>query len=68
MRSALGMPVAQIQRYAQLAQQGDTTVAERLELREAHAAAVTQKLADIAEYLARIRGKIAHYRESEHIV
>lgn len=61
---ATGMPITQIQRYAMLAQQGDTTVAERLEILEAHQAAVAQKLEELQEHLALISGKIAHYRES----
>lgn len=60
---ALGMPIAQIQRYMQLAQQGDATASERLQILERHEAAVTQKLQELHEHLALIRGKIAHYRE-----
>lgn len=60
---ALGMPIAQIQRYTQLAQQGDASVGERLQILERHETAVTQKLQELQEHLALIRGKIAHYRE-----
>lgn len=60
---ALGMPIAQIQRYMLLAQQGEVTVAERLQILERHETAVTLELQELQEHLAMIRRKIAHYRE-----
>src|SRR5215211_8374606 len=35
---AMGMPISQIQRYAILTEQGETTVADRLEILKAHGA------------------------------
>jgi DNA-binding transcriptional MerR regulator len=49
LRSA-GMPVANIRRYVELAQQGDEAVVERLDLLEAHQAAVEQKIAHYREF------------------
>ncbi len=63
---ATGMPIAQVQRYAMLAQQGDTTVGERLDLLEEHRGAVAAKIAELQAHLALISDKIAHYQESHH--
>lgn len=60
---AAGMPIAQIKRYTDLADQGDSTVLERLEILEAHQAAVERKIEELREHLALIGDKIAHYRE-----
>jgi DNA-binding transcriptional MerR regulator len=60
---ATGMPIEQIKRYTDLAQQGDSTVAERLEILEAHKAAVERKIAELSEHLELISNKIAHYQE-----
>jgi DNA-binding transcriptional MerR regulator len=59
-----GMPIADIKRYVELAQDGNDTVAERLALLEAHQAAVEQKIDELHQHLAIISRKIAHYRES----
>lgn len=63
LRSA-GMPIAEIKRYVQLAQQGNTTIAERLHLLEAHQAAIQHKIAELQEHLSVINNKITHYRET----
>lgn len=62
LRSA-GMPIAQIKRYAELADQGDATLLERLELLEVHRAAVLQQIGQLTEHLGVISAKVAHYRE-----
>lgn len=61
---AMGMPISQIQCYATLSKQGDATVADRLEILEAHETAVEQQLEEMQKHLKMIRRKIAHYRES----
>jgi DNA-binding transcriptional MerR regulator len=61
LRSA-GMPIADIKRYVELAQGGDATVLERLEILEAHKQAVEQHIEELREHLTIISKKIAHYR------
>jgi DNA-binding transcriptional MerR regulator len=60
---AAGMPIAQIKRYTDLADQGDSTVFERLGILEAHQAIVECKIEELREHLTLISDKIAHYRE-----
>ena len=61
LRSA-GMPIAEIRRYVELAQDDDT-VAERLALLEAHERAVERQIGELRQHQQRIGQKIAHYRE-----
>lgn len=63
LRSA-GMPIAEIKRYVDLSQAGDSTSIERLELLEAHRQAVEQNIAELHRHLERISNKIAHYQET----
>jgi DNA-binding transcriptional MerR regulator len=60
---AAGMPIADIKRYVELANQGDSTVLERLELLEQHRELVEQKIEDLHHHLELISNKIAHYHE-----
>jgi DNA-binding transcriptional MerR regulator len=62
LRSA-GMPIADVKRYVELAQRGDETIVERLNLLEAHRAAVEQSIEELQEHLTTISNKIAHYRD-----
>jgi DNA-binding transcriptional MerR regulator len=62
LRSA-GMPIADVKRYVELAQCGDETIVERLNLLEAHKAVVEQSIEELQEHLTTISNKIAHYRE-----
>lgn len=57
-----GMPLQQIQRYADLRETGDATLAERQQLLEAHARALRQSLAQQQQHLHKLDEKIAHYR------
>ncbi|WP_108652409.1 MerR family transcriptional regulator [Dongshaea marina] len=57
----MGMPLSQIQRYAELREQGDTTMQERKALLEAHVEIVRQRLAIEQEHLRNIQDKIALY-------
>lgn len=63
LRSA-GMPVTIIKRYVELAQQGDHTLNERLELLEAHQQAVEIRIEELYRHLQIISKKIAHYRDT----
>ncbi|NUR58193.1 MAG: MerR family transcriptional regulator [Catenulispora sp.] len=57
-----GMPIAQMQSFAELARDGDDTVADRLALLEEHDAAVEAELARLAEQRGKVRAKIEYYR------
>ncbi len=60
---AAGMPIADIRRYVDLAQQGDETVAERLQILEEHKRSIECKIEELREHLLLISNKIQHYRE-----
>lgn len=57
-----GMPVAQMQRYAELCRSGDGTVAERITLLEEHDRAVEQQIRTLRAQQRHIRDKIAWYQ------
>ena len=57
-----GMPIAQMQTFAELARTGDTTVAERLALLEGHDADVEEEIARLIEQRGKIQAKIEYYR------
>ncbi|MBW8482382.1 MerR family transcriptional regulator [Actinomadura parmotrematis] len=59
---ATGMPIATVRRYAELVAAGHGNEAERLALMEAHRAAVTARIAELAENLRLIDHKIGVYR------
>jgi DNA-binding transcriptional MerR regulator len=63
-----GMPVEQMQRYAQLREAGMVldSVAERKRLLQAHAARVEAELAALRENLACLHRKISLYDTMEH--
>lgn len=60
-----GMPLADIQRYAQLYRDGDTTIAERRAMLEAHRQRVVNLINDLQETLGYIDFKIKKYDEME---
>ena len=57
-----GMPIAQMQTFAELARTGDTTVAERLALLEEHDTAVEEEIAQLIAQRAKVQAKIEYYR------
>jgi DNA-binding transcriptional MerR regulator len=57
-----GMPIADMLRYAQLARDGDHTMAERLRLLEEHDRAVEDRIAQLRAKQIHIRQKIQWYR------
>jgi DNA-binding transcriptional MerR regulator len=57
-----GMPIAEMQRYAESARDGDGTLAERLALLTAHEARVEQHIAELRAQQEHLREKIAWYR------
>ncbi|MBN2470911.1 MAG: MerR family transcriptional regulator [Anaerolineae bacterium] len=56
-----GMPITQMQQYAELQRQGDSTIGARLELLRAHRETVLAQLAELNENLAVIEYKIDWY-------
>ncbi|WP_409421780.1 MerR family transcriptional regulator [Pseudaeromonas sp. ZJS20] len=62
---ATGMPLAQIQHYAQLRRAGDTSLTARRQLLEGHALQLTEALAVQQAHLAALEQKIAWYRQQE---
>ena len=59
---ATGMPICEMQRYVRLYLQGDTTLAERLEMLEAHQQRVRAQIAELQTHLAVIEFKIENYK------
>jgi DNA-binding transcriptional MerR regulator len=60
---ATGMPIQDMQRYAQLQRQGDVTLRERLEMLETLRRTVEARISEMNEYLGIISYKIDLYRE-----
>ena len=60
---ATGMPIRRVRRYAELANRGDDTQQERLQLLEGHREAVRAHLEETAAHLELIDSKIDLYRE-----
>ncbi|MFB9236181.1 MerR family transcriptional regulator [Plantactinospora siamensis] len=57
-----GMPIAQMCRYAELAREGDHTVAERRKLLEEHAGAVQDRMRLLQRQYDHLRDKIHYYK------
>lgn len=64
---ATEMPLADIQRFTELVQQGAQTASERRQLLETHREAVLQRQREIERAIERIDEKISHYRQAEHV-
>lgn len=64
---ATGMPVRDMQRYAELVRAGDSTSVERRELLEAHRQRVAAHIAALQTDLAVIDHKVAVYRTQERL-
>jgi DNA-binding transcriptional MerR regulator len=58
-----GMPIAEMQRYVELEQDGDATLPGRLALLEAHRRRIKAKMRELNNFLERIEGKIGYYQE-----
>lgn len=56
-----GMPIARMRTYAELARDGDHTMAERVELLEEHNRAVTEQIEMLRHQQAHLLDKIAWY-------
>lgn len=62
---ATGMPIRMMRRYADLRRAGDSTVAERRAMLEAHGRAVRERLESLERNLAVIEKKVRNYEEME---
>lgn len=60
-----GMPIAEMQRFADLVWRGETTIPERRELLEAHERQLNDQRQEIEKTLAVLEEKLTHYRASE---
>jgi DNA-binding transcriptional MerR regulator len=58
-----GMPIAEMQRYVGLQQEGDSTLHDRLALLEAHRCRIKAKMRELNSFLERIEGKIGYYQD-----
>ncbi len=63
---ATGMPIAKMKQYAQLRQQGQSTVSARKALLEEHEYEVRDRLQHLEHNLKAVSEKIALYKEMEH--
>ncbi|MBW4527907.1 MAG: hypothetical protein KME18_22450 [Phormidium tanganyikae FI6-MK23] len=55
------MPIRQMQQFAELRRQGDSTIVQRRMLLESHQQAVQQQIDQLSENLNIIQAKIQHY-------
>jgi DNA-binding transcriptional MerR regulator len=62
---AIGMPIRDMQRYAELRFQGDQTAGERRAMLEVHLDLVRKHLIELSECEQLLVGKIAHYHRIE---
>lgn len=60
-----GMPIAEVQRFADLVWRGETTIPERRELLESHERQLNDQRQEIEKTLAVLEEKLTHYRASE---
>ena len=62
---ATGMPIRRMLEYAELRRHGDTTIAERRALLEAHQQLIQARIAELERNLAAITAKIQEYHQME---
>jgi DNA-binding transcriptional MerR regulator len=58
-----GMPIAEMRRYAELARDGEETLAERIALLEAHDEHIDRQIETLRAQREHLRGKIRYYRD-----
>lgn len=64
---ATGMPVKDMQRYAEMVRAGEHTETERRVLLEAHRERVAAHIAELQRHLAVIDHKVSIYRRNDHL-
>ena len=57
-----GMPIKEIQKYAKLRGQGNTTMGDRMEMLARHRDALKKEIAKLEEHLSNLDDKIDYYR------
>lgn len=62
---ATGMPIRDMQRFAELRRQGDCTFAQRRQLLEAHQQQIAQRLEVLEQNSKVLDKKIRHYKQLE---
>jgi DNA-binding transcriptional MerR regulator len=62
---ATGMPIRQMQRYAELRMQGDASVSARRQILEEHRRDIEAKIESLRECHSHLTHKIANYQEIE---
>jgi DNA-binding transcriptional MerR regulator len=65
---ATGMPIRYMQEFAALRRQGDTTIARRRALLEAHQQMVQKHIEELQQNLEAISQKVEMYSKSEEVV
>ena len=58
-----GMPIREIARFAQLANEGDSTLPERLEMLKKHREQITEHMAEMQRHLDKVNWKVNFYTE-----
>jgi len=56
------MPIREIQKYAKLRTQGDTTMIDRMEMLARHRAVLSEEIGKLKEHLGNLDNKISYYR------
>ena len=62
---ATGMPIREMQRYAELREHGDATSLERRKILEDHQAGIAAQIAELQQAHALLTHKIANYKKIE---
>ena len=58
-----GMPIKEIQRYAELRAEGDLTLNERMEMLTVHRESLNEQIKVLQEHMAKLDDKIHFYRQ-----
>lgn len=58
-----GMPIKEIQRYAKLRAEGDSTLNERMEMLTVHRESLNEQIKILQEHMAKLDDKIDFYRQ-----
>ena len=58
-----GMPIKEIQRYAELRAKGDLTLNERMEMLTVHRESLNKQIKALQEHMAKLDDKIDFYRQ-----
>ena len=59
----MGMPIKEIQRYAELRAKGDLTLNERMEMLTVHRESLNEQIKALQEHMAKLDDKIDFYRQ-----